>query len=406
MVASARGVGFTASLGSSKAMTKATGDLGYKFGPGELYHQPFFSDNDVPEGGIDLEACPSEAAESGIYQTVYNCLGGGSGCLTPESGCRDCTTNGDAGQYPNWLPICPCSVCVHFGLDYSKCDIDCPPPSPSPPSPSLPPLPPSPPPQPSPPPPPPSPPSPPLAPPYTGSDCIGTKYFSEFRSGDAWSRVQQKYVKTPNNGKTVHEYTRDGRKARAIMIFPKGVKGRTTIKKPGGWPQTQYAGPNANSWWVMTSNDGCGKPLFDSGGGNLNPGEWNVYLSRTTFKASNGVYFETYPNDRDSSGNYYKTWGGSNITVGMVEENWGADFFRDNGCVGENEEMPIANTDIQARIAYDISGEGNQFGEYNLQFVDEYQNKKEYDLTAQGSMEWCGFRSEIIPLTASCAWMR
>ena len=72
VVASARGVGFTASLGSSKAMIEATSDLGYNFGPGELYHQPFFSDNDVPERGIDLEACPSESAESGIYQTVYN----------------------------------------------------------------------------------------------------------------------------------------------------------------------------------------------------------------------------------------------------------------------------------------------------------------------------------------------
>jgi hypothetical protein len=114
VVAGARGVGFTASLGSSKTLIEGTSDLGYKFGPGELYHQPFFSDNDVPERGVDLEACPSEAAESGIYQTVYNCLGGGSGCLTPESGCRDCTTNGDAGQYPEWLPICPCSVCVYF----------------------------------------------------------------------------------------------------------------------------------------------------------------------------------------------------------------------------------------------------------------------------------------------------
>ena len=120
VVAGARGVGFTPYPGSSKTLIEATNHLEYKFGPGELYHQPFFSDNDVPERGIDLEACPSEAAESGIYQTVYNCLGGGSGCLTPESGCRDCTTNGDAGQYPEWLPICPCSVCVYFDLDYSR----------------------------------------------------------------------------------------------------------------------------------------------------------------------------------------------------------------------------------------------------------------------------------------------
>jgi hypothetical protein len=218
--------------------------------------------------------------------------------------------------------------------------------------------------------------------------------------------VQQQYVKTPNNGKTVHEYTRDNRNARAIMIFPKGVKGRTTLKKPGGWPQQQYAGASANSWWVMTSNDGCGKALFDSGGGSLNPGEWNVYLSRTTFRASNGVYIETYPNDRDANRKYYKTWGGSNITVGMVDEFWGQDFFRNNGCVGEGEPMPIANTDIKARIAYDISGEGNTFGQYNLQFVDEYQNKKEFNPTARGEMEWCGFRNEIVPLTASCAWMR
>ena len=228
---------------------------------------------------------------------------------------------------------------------------------------------------------------------------------SEFRSGNDWARVQQKYVKTPNNGKTVHEYARDGRMARAIMIFPKGVKGKTTIKKPGGWPQAQYAGARADSWYVMTSNDGCDKPLFDSGGGMLNPGEWNVYLSRTTFKAANGVYFETYPNDRDSNRKYYKTWGGSNITVGIVEESWGADFFRDNGCVAEGKPQPIANTDIEARIAYDISGEGNQFGKYNLQFVDEFQNKKEYNPTAKGTMEWCGFRNEIIPTVASCSWM-
>ena len=168
VVAGARGVGFTASLGSSKTLIEGTSDLGYKFGPGELYHQPFFSDNDVPERGIDLEACPSESADMGIYQTVYNCLGGGSGCLTPESGCRDCTTNGDAGQYPEWLPICPCSVCVYYSLDYSRCDIDCPPPSPSPPSPQSPspPSPPPPPPQ-SPSPPSPPPPPPPPAPPAT-----------------------------------------------------------------------------------------------------------------------------------------------------------------------------------------------------------------------------------------------
>jgi hypothetical protein len=140
VVAGARGVGFTPYLGSSKTLIEATSDLGYKFGPGELYNQPFFSDNDVPEGGIDLEACPSTAAESGIYQTVYNCLGGGSGCLNLESGCRDCTTNGDAGQYPQWLPICPCAVCAYFGLDYSRCDGNCPPP---PPAPALPPSPPS-----------------------------------------------------------------------------------------------------------------------------------------------------------------------------------------------------------------------------------------------------------------------
>ena len=131
VVAGARGVGFTASLGSSKALIEGTSKLGYKFGPGELYHQPFFSDNDVPEGGIDLDECPSKSADMGIYQTVYNCLGGGSGCLNLESGCRDCTTNGDSGQYPNWLPICPCAVCAYFGLDYSRCDGNCPPPPPA-----------------------------------------------------------------------------------------------------------------------------------------------------------------------------------------------------------------------------------------------------------------------------------
>mmetsp|Transcript_671 Transcript_671/g.2737 ORF Transcript_671/g.2737 Transcript_671/m.2737 type:complete len:388 (-) Transcript_671:110-1273(-) len=140
VVAGARGVGFTPYLGSSKTLIEGTSHLGYKFGPGELYNQPFFSDNDVPEGGIDLEACPSTAAESGIYQTVYNCLGGGSGCLNLESGCRDCTTNGDSGLYPEFLPICPCAVCAYFGLDYSRCDGNCPPP---PPAPALPPSPPS-----------------------------------------------------------------------------------------------------------------------------------------------------------------------------------------------------------------------------------------------------------------------
>ena len=138
----------------------------------------------------------------------------------------------------------------------------------------------------------------------------------------------------------------------------------------------------------------------------MNPGEWNVYLSRTTFKAADGVYVETYPNDRDASRKFYKTWGGSNITVGMVDEFWGQDFFRDNGCVGEGEPMPIANTDIKARIAYDISGEGNVFGQYNLQFVDEYQNKLEYNPTAKGEAEWSAFYQEILPLTASCSWMR
>ena len=74
-----------------------------------------------------------------------------------------------------------------------------------------------------------------------------------------------------------------------------------------------------------------------------------------------------------------------------MDEFWGQDFFRDNGCVGEGEPMPIANTDIKARIAYDISGEGSVFGQYNLQLVDEYQNKKEFNRPPE--VRWSGVDS-------------
>ena len=90
-------------------------DLGYKFGPGALMHQEFYSDNNVPEGACDQEACPG-------VSFVANCLGGGAGCVGTESGCRMCTTNPAAvGQYPDWLPACPCCICTLYNLPPENC---------------------------------------------------------------------------------------------------------------------------------------------------------------------------------------------------------------------------------------------------------------------------------------------
>ena len=90
-------------------------DLGYKFGPGALLHQEFYSDNNVPEGACDQEACPG-------VSFVANCLGGGAGCVGIESGCRMCTTNPAAvGQYPDWLPACPCCICTLYNLPPENC---------------------------------------------------------------------------------------------------------------------------------------------------------------------------------------------------------------------------------------------------------------------------------------------
>ena len=96
--------------------------LGYKFGPGEIGHQIFMTDNLVPQGGCDLELCGFHEDREGIFTFVDNCLGGGSGCAGLTSGCRQCTVNPDqVGKPAEWLPACPRCICEEYKLDPSLC---------------------------------------------------------------------------------------------------------------------------------------------------------------------------------------------------------------------------------------------------------------------------------------------
>jgi hypothetical protein len=96
--------------------------LGYKWSPGELYHQTFLSDNLVPEGGCDNVNCGEHQYDVGQFEYVANCLGGGSGCIGVNKGCRLCTINPEqVGTPSEWLPACPKCVCEEHELDPQLC---------------------------------------------------------------------------------------------------------------------------------------------------------------------------------------------------------------------------------------------------------------------------------------------
>jgi hypothetical protein len=115
---------------------RSGGSLGYYFGPGTLWNQPFFSDNGVPEGQCDQDQCPGVAY-------VSNCINGGAGCQGVHTGCRLCSVEPTGvGVPPNYYPACPCCVCEEFDLPLEKCSGPLgpcnspPPPNPSPPPPN------------------------------------------------------------------------------------------------------------------------------------------------------------------------------------------------------------------------------------------------------------------------------
>ena len=71
----------------------------YYFGPGPLYHQPFYNDRGIGVGQCDDITCGPGEADIGEYKYVDNCLGGGGGCIGLTSGCRTCSIN-NYGTYP------------------------------------------------------------------------------------------------------------------------------------------------------------------------------------------------------------------------------------------------------------------------------------------------------------------
>lgn len=122
--------------GADVESASSGGSLGYYFGPGTLWNQPFFSDNGVPEGQCDQDQCPGVAY-------VSNCINGGAGCQGVHTGCRLCSVEPTGvGVPPNYYPACPCCVCEEFDLPLEKCSGPLgpcnspPPPNPSPPPPN------------------------------------------------------------------------------------------------------------------------------------------------------------------------------------------------------------------------------------------------------------------------------
>ena len=274
-----------------------------------------------------------------------------------------------------------------------------PPPSPPPaqPNPPPPPSPPNPLPPPDAPAPPPSPPSPPAPhlPPLAASDrkCVGTQYNTEFLSNGAWQRFQNKYIKTPLNGKVQHEYTRNGRRVRVVIITSRGVSLRPTMKKPGGYPMQTIANPSWSNMYHWVPSAACGSNNnagHYSRGYFKSPGDWNVFVSHFTVDANWGVYFDGYPGDS------FASIGGSNTTWGVVDEFWSG--ITDNGC---SDDMPISQDDFLWRINMKSSGTGSNYGSHTGTFSDEFGTMR--SLTANAGRMSGAFRISAKPFFSWCS---
>ena len=204
------------------------------------------------------------------------------------------------------------------------------------------------------------------------------------------------YIKTPLGGRTPHEYTRNSRKVRAVIITEKGHKFKPTMKKPGRYPMATISNSNFNSWYHWTSEDACSADTsgeFYDRGYFKSPGNWNVFVSKVTSPASAGVYFDSY------SFNRYSTFGGKNVTFGVVDEYFSG--ISSNGC---SAEMPISDADFHWRVNMKSEGSGNSFGSYTTTFSDDFGTSGTRTATAGGSMSGA-FRVSAQPVDVFCGWM-
>lgn len=204
------------------------------------------------------------------------------------------------------------------------------------------------------------------------------------------------YIKTPLGGRTPHEYTRNSRKIRMVIITQKGLKFKPTMKKPGGYPMATIMNNDFNSWHHWTSEDACSADTsgeFYDRGYFKSPGTWNVYVSKVTYNANAGVYFDSYTADK------YASFGGKNVTFGVVDE-----FFSGISSNGCSAEMPISDADFHWRVNMKSEGSGSSFGSYTTTFSDDFGTSGTRTATAAGSIEGA-FRVSAQPVDIWCSHM-
>lgn len=205
------------------------------------------------------------------------------------------------------------------------------------------------------------------------------------------------YIKTPLGGRTPHEYTRNSRKVRAVIITEKGFAGKPTMQRADttSWPVPVISQSGWDKWYHWTSNDACSanNQAGHYGHGNYfkSPGNWNVYVSRFTAPATYGVKYETYGTQ--------STWGGKNITVGVVDEFWNG--ISDNGC---SAEMPISDNDFLWRLSQASEGSGSNIGSYTTTFSDDFGTTASRTANAAGSSEHY-MRLAAVPVDTWCSHM-
>ena len=228
-----------------------------------------------------------------------------------------------------------------------------------------------------------------------------SKFSTEMRQGGAWSRVGNSggfnYIKAPENGKRPHEYIRDGRRVRAVMIMQKGTQGTMTWKPFDKWQQTTITTGDGN-WISYTSNDACGKTAYKSRY-TQSPGEWNVYVSKKTYDPNPGFFIEGYSRDRLAS------FAGTTFTFGIISEDY--DGFTEDGCAAPGEEQPIKEEDFLMSVTYETERNSRgSFASYTLTQKDEWGNKRVNKVTpTQGALQGA-LRAKMKPETVWCSQVR
>lgn len=224
------------------------------------------------------------------------------------------------------------------------------------------------------------------------------------RQGNQWTRVGSwggyNYIKSPANGKTPHEYIRGGRKVRAVMIMQKGTKASITWKQDKrGYPRPTVITPDDGNWISYTSNDACGQQAYKSRY-IQSPGEWNVYVSKKAYDASEGFYIDGTSRDR------WASLTGTTFTFGIIDEFYGG--FTEDGCSpNPGEGHPIREEEFLMSMTYE--GKRNAkggFASYTMIQKDEWGNKKVNTVTPKDGFLQGQFWAMMKPANVPCAWVR